>query len=143
MKGISSVESMSATLQGLGNQDFLSGNSSRSIQGGNGLENPGAPGSGGLRSGGTAGTEAGVGASGGAAGKNGTTFSDLLENMVKQVNDDQVQADRAVKELVAGRSKNIHETMLTLERADTSLKLMMQVRNKVLDAYKEIMRMQV
>jgi flagellar hook-basal body complex protein FliE len=59
------------------------------------------------------------------------------------VNQDQVQADRAIKELVAGRGKNIHETMLAVERADTSLKLMMQVRNKVLDAYREIMRMQV
>jgi flagellar hook-basal body complex protein FliE len=49
----------------------------------------------------------------------------------------------AIKELVAGRTKNIHETMLAIERADTSLKLMMQVRNKVLDAYREIMRMQV
>jgi flagellar hook-basal body complex protein FliE len=59
------------------------------------------------------------------------------------VNQDQVQANQAIHELVAGRSKNIHETMLAVERADTSLKLMMQVRNKVLDAYREIMKMQV
>jgi len=59
------------------------------------------------------------------------------------VNQHQHQADTAIKELVAGRSKNIHETMLTIERADTSLKLMMQVRNKILEAYREIMRMQV
>jgi flagellar hook-basal body complex protein FliE len=44
---------------------------------------------------------------------------------------------------VAGRNKNIHETMLVLERADSSLKMAMQVRNKILDAYREIMRMQV
>jgi flagellar hook-basal body complex protein FliE len=60
-----------------------------------------------------------------------------------QVNVYQSQADTAIKEMVAGRNKNIHETMLTIERADTSLKLMMQVRNKILDAYREIMRMQV
>ena len=59
------------------------------------------------------------------------------------MNQHQHQADTAIKELVAGRSKNIHETMLTIERADTSLKLMMQVRNKILEAYREIMRMQV
>jgi flagellar hook-basal body complex protein FliE len=71
------------------------------------------------------------------------TFSDILRDSVEKVNLYQTQADTAIKELVAGRNKNIHETMLTIERADTSLKLMMQVRNKILDAYREIMRMQV
>jgi len=78
-----------------------------------------------------------------SAGKDAQSFGQLLERMVDQTNQAQVQSDEAVKELVAGRSKNIHETMLTIEKADTSLKLMMQVRNKVLDAYREIMRMQV
>lgn len=73
----------------------------------------------------------------------GTTFSDLLRQSVDTVNTTQHQADLAIKELVAGRSKNVHETMLAIERADSSLKLMMQVRNKILDAYREIMRMQV
>lgn len=73
----------------------------------------------------------------------GGSFSDLMTKSFEQVNDYQHQADRAVGELVAGRSKNIHETMLTIERADTSLKLMTQVRNKILEAYREIMRMQV
>lgn len=77
------------------------------------------------------------------SGDSATTFSDLLRKSVEKVNEHQVQADTAVKELLAGRNKNIHETMLSLERADSSLKLMMQVRNKVLEAYKEIMRMQV
>ena len=72
-----------------------------------------------------------------------TTFSDMLRNSVDKVNEAQVQADTAIKEMVAGRNKNIHETMLTIEKADASLKLMMQVRNKILDAYREIMRMQV
>lgn len=71
------------------------------------------------------------------------SFTQMLEKAVEQANEYQVQADHASKELMAGRTKNIHETMLTLERADMSLKLMMQVRNKVLDAYREIMRMQV
>lgn len=73
----------------------------------------------------------------------GKTFSDVLKDSVEKANLYQNQADTAIKELVAGRNKNIHETMLTVERADTSLKLMMQVRNKILDAYREIMRMQV
>jgi flagellar hook-basal body complex protein FliE len=78
--------------------------------------------------------------SGQEAGKN---FSDLLRDSVEKVNLYQTQADTSVKEMIAGRNKNIHETMLAVERADASLKLMMQVRNKILDAYKEVMRMQV
>lgn len=73
----------------------------------------------------------------------GTTFSDILRNSVEKVNELQTQANTSIHELVAGRTKNIHETLLTIERADNSLKLMMQVRNKILDAYREIMRMQV
>ena len=62
---------------------------------------------------------------------------------ISQVNQYQVDADVAIKEMLAGRNKNVHETMLALERADVSLKLMTQVRNKVIEAYREIMRMQV
>jgi len=79
----------------------------------------------------------------GNVGETGKTFMDVLSRSLEQVNQDQVQADHAIKEMVAGRNKNIHETMLAIERADSSMKLMMQVRNKVLDAYREIMRMQV
>ncbi len=70
-------------------------------------------------------------------------FSDLITRTMDKVNADQVNADSAIKEMVSGRNKNIHETMLAVEKADLSLKLMMQVRNKVLDAYREVMRMQV
>lgn len=81
----------------------------------------------------------------GSTGKVGGSgsFSDLLEKTISSVNEHQVEADHAIKELIAGRNKNIHEAMLAVERAEMSLKLMTQVRNKVLDAYKEIMRMQV
>lgn len=71
------------------------------------------------------------------------SFSNILSNTMDEVNKNQIQADFAIKELVTGRTKNIHETMLAIEKADTSLKLLMQFRNKILDAYREIMRMQV
>jgi flagellar hook-basal body complex protein FliE len=76
-------------------------------------------------------------------GKNGMGFGDILKNSIEEVNKNQMESDRAMKELIAGRTKNIHETMLTIERADTSLKMAMQVRNKILEAYREVMRMQV
>ena len=78
-----------------------------------------------------------------AGSSSGKNFADVLSESLNKTNIYQTQADTAIKEMVAGRNKNIHETMLTVERADTSLKLMMQVRNKILDAYREIMRMQV
>jgi flagellar hook-basal body complex protein FliE len=83
---------------------------------------------------------AGTGEAGGAKGG---TFLDALQNTMEEVNKTQLEADHSIKDLVAGRTKNIHETMLQLQKADLSLKTMMQVRNKVLEAYKEIMKMQV
>lgn len=70
-------------------------------------------------------------------------FLELLKESIDRTNQHQVQADRAIKETLAGRNKNIHETLLTLEKADLSFRTLLQVRNKILDAYKEIMRMQV
>ena len=72
-----------------------------------------------------------------------TSFTDYLTAQVKEVNNSQKAADKAVTDLASGKSENIHETMLQIQKADLSLKTMMQVRNKILEAYKEIMRMQV
>ena len=73
----------------------------------------------------------------------GGGFLESLQKSMEAVNVDQVAADASIKDLVAGKSKNIHETMLQIQKADLSLKTMMQVRNKILEAYKEIIRMQV
>jgi len=71
------------------------------------------------------------------------SFSDLLIQSVSKVNTLQHQANTAVEKLVSGETKNIHETMLAVERADIAFKTMNQIRSKVVEAYKEIMRMQV
>jgi flagellar hook-basal body complex protein FliE len=84
-----------------------------------------------------------VGGEGRGTDAQSPTFARAIEKALGEVNQHQIEANQAIRELVAGRTKNIHETMLTLERADSSLKMMMQVRNKILDAYREIMRMQV
>ena len=80
---------------------------------------------------------------GGGAEAKGTGFLDALAKTMESVNETQLQADHAIKDIVAGKSKNIHETMLSIQQAELSLKTMMQVRNKILEAYKEIIRMQV
>ncbi len=79
----------------------------------------------------------------GPAHSMGDKFADALKGSLNEVNQVQVAADRAAEQMAVGETKNLHETMIKLEEADISLRLMVQVRNKALDAYQEIMRMQV
>ncbi len=70
-------------------------------------------------------------------------FADTLKGEFKKVNRLQSEANEAVAEMTTGGNKNIHQTMIALEKANLSFRLMMQVRNKVVDAYREVLRMQV
>ncbi|MDR2104313.1 MAG: flagellar hook-basal body complex protein FliE [Deferribacteraceae bacterium] len=70
-------------------------------------------------------------------------FSEMLKGALNSVNDAQFEADEAVKQVLSGQSANIHETMIALQKADVSLKLMLEVRNKILEAYQEVMRTQM
>ena len=73
----------------------------------------------------------------------GNSFSTMLQSSIKEVNQLQNEADSSIDQLIVGKSRNLHETMIALEKADISFRLMMEVRNKIIDAYHEIMRMQV
>ncbi|HIJ81953.1 MAG TPA: flagellar hook-basal body complex protein FliE [Desulfuromonadales bacterium] len=69
----------------------------------------------------------------------GKFFSEL----VSRVNDVQIQTDKAVQGLASGENKNLHEVMIQVEKASISFQFMSQIRNKALEAYQEVMRMQV
>lgn len=69
----------------------------------------------------------------------GKFFSEL----VSKVNDMQVQSDKAIQGLASGENKNLHEVMIAVEKSSISFQFMTQVRNKALEAYQEVMRMQV
>lgn len=71
------------------------------------------------------------------------SFSKTFKKAVDRVNDLQKLADRKIENFSTGKSKNIPEVMIAVERADLALKLMVKVRNKIVEAYQEIMRMQV
>jgi len=71
------------------------------------------------------------------------TFADFLKNSLDKVNTLQHDANQAIQDLASGKSSNIHETLLKAEEADIAFRMMNQVRGKVIDAYKEIMRMQI
>lgn len=71
------------------------------------------------------------------------TFGDFLKDSVNKVNELQNEANVAMEKLASGQSQNLHETLLAVEKADIAFKTMNQVRSKVIDAYKEIMKMQI
>jgi flagellar hook-basal body complex protein FliE len=70
-------------------------------------------------------------------------FGVHLNKALGEVNELQQKADQAIQQLVGEGKGDLQETMVALEKADVSFRLMMQIRNKVLEAYQEIMRMQV
>ncbi len=74
---------------------------------------------------------------------NNTGFADMLVDAVSQTNKAQLDADKAAVALQTGKAENLHEVMLSMEEADISMRLLVQMRNKALDAYQEVMRMQV
>jgi len=71
------------------------------------------------------------------------TFSQMLNESMSEVNQLQKDANTAIEKLATGKNKDISETMLMVEKADIAFKAMNQIRTKVIEAYKEIMRMQV
>jgi flagellar hook-basal body complex protein FliE len=73
----------------------------------------------------------------------GKGFMEFLEQAVGEVNRTQMESDRAIEQLQSGQAKNLHEVMIAMEEADISLRLMVQMRNKLVESYQEIMRMQV
>jgi flagellar hook-basal body complex protein FliE len=73
---------------------------------------------------------------------NGTSFGDVLENAIQEVSNLQQEAGAESQKLLTG-SQDIHSAMVALQKADVSFQMMMQVRNKLVSAYQEIMKTQV
>lgn len=71
------------------------------------------------------------------------SFKEVLGRMVKEVNAAQVRADEAIKGFLSGEIKDLHQVVLATEEARLMLELAVQVRNKVVEAYQEISRMQI
>lgn len=75
-----------------------------------------------------------------AAGEN---FGSMLGQMLQQVETANRQADSAVQGLLTGEAQDIHSVMLAVHKADLSLRMAMEIRNKLVEAYQEVMRMSV
>jgi flagellar hook-basal body complex protein FliE len=73
----------------------------------------------------------------------GASFKDVLTESLSEVQRLQVEADDTIQKLVAGEIKDVTQAMVAIEKADVSFQTMMAVRNKIVAAYEEVMRMQV
>ena len=72
-----------------------------------------------------------------------TGFGEILSNFVGDVNTNQLEANKSIEKLATGRTENLHETVIAMTKAETSLRYMMEVRSRIVTAYQEIQRMQV
>ena len=70
-------------------------------------------------------------------------FGDVLDSSLKELNEIQINADKAIADLATGEVKDLHQAAIAIGKADTSMKLMLEIRNKALSAYKEISRTQI
>ena len=73
----------------------------------------------------------------------GNAFGSVLKDAITDIHKLQTDADKAIAKVQLEDAGSIHDAMIALEKAGISFQVMMQVRNKILDAYQEVMRMQV
>jgi flagellar hook-basal body complex protein FliE len=70
-------------------------------------------------------------------------FRDMFRSAIDQVEQSRSQADQSVEQFLSGEGDDLHSTIMAVQRADLEFDLLMQVRNKVVSAYQEVMRMQL
>ena len=76
-------------------------------------------------------------------GENNKSFDNVLKKFVTDVNSLQVQADELQNKLATDEVTDVHDVMIAVEKADLAFRMMVQVRNKLMDSYREIMKMQL
>jgi len=76
-------------------------------------------------------------------GEAGTSFANMLKNLAQDVSVKSAQASQAVQGVLAGEGVPLHQAVIAAEEASVSFQLMVEVRNKLLESYQELMRMQV
>jgi len=75
--------------------------------------------------------------------QNSGGFADSLKSALNEVNEMQVESEQAIGDLATGQVKDLHQAALAIGKAETSMKLMLEIRNKALSAYKELGRTQL
>jgi len=72
--------------------------------------------------------------------ESGNDFFNILKESLGEVNDMQVKGDQALSDIATGQVKDLHSAAIAIDKAEISMKVMLEVRNKALNAYKEILK---
>ena len=75
--------------------------------------------------------------------KSNGDFAQQLKSAINDVNNMQVDSEKAMSDIATGQVKDLHQAAIAIDKAEISMKLMLEVRNKALNAYKEITRTQL
>ncbi len=73
----------------------------------------------------------------------GENFGSALTDLIKDVNQNQINSNNSIEKFISGEGVQLHEVMIAGEKAKTSLELLMEIRNKTVDMFKELTRMPV
>jgi flagellar hook-basal body complex protein FliE len=68
---------------------------------------------------------------------------DLMKHALAATNETHLQADSAVRALATGRTDSVHDVVLSVAKADMSFRILLELRNRIMDAYQEVMRLQI
>ncbi len=71
----------------------------------------------------------------------GPKFNDMFNGFLKDVNEMQLKADESIQKMVSGEVKDVHQVMLAVGEAKVAFNLLLEIRNKTMEAYQEVMRM--
>jgi flagellar hook-basal body complex protein FliE len=77
------------------------------------------------------------------AGSTAASFANVLKDKLSSLSSQQADAGKASQDMATGRADDVAQTMLRIEQANVSLQMATQVRNKVIEAYQEVLRMQM
>ena len=70
-------------------------------------------------------------------------FFSVLQSTINSVNDKQKEADTALGQIATGQVKDLHQAAIAIDKAEISMKVMLEVRNKAINAYKELLKTQI
>lgn len=76
-------------------------------------------------------------------GKSDPPFSQVISKLVNEANEQQLQSEDVLRDFVTGKTDNIHDLVLSAAKADLSFRLILEIRNRLIESYQEVMRMQM
>ncbi len=71
------------------------------------------------------------------------SFGSLVNDMLQQANQQQLQADASIGDLVTGQTENVDDVVLSVVKADLAFRMVLEIRNRLMQSYQEVMRMQI